>query len=272
MTLFELLKHVVFMSAFIIVSSMMLYAFSKGDEKNKLSNGVSEDEVNAIVESEGKFLFAFVIEILIIQLTNDSSMYHFEMYHFNSNYEVESVEYPYLNTFIFFSLLNIIIFLICYGIVFIKDRNKYNRYCRSIKSFKGLVIILGLLSVFRLATAFDYENIENNESKDHYLGVYEDGRKAYLLTDTIKYYSDPDYGEFEGYTCAVKAVHKNSNNYDIINYNYRIGQTVNLSRDGKWLFNIRDMHKIYDNPEINPEAKLCIYLRDKLENKFNEYK
>ena len=33
MTLVELLKHVVFMSAFIIVSSMMLYAFSKGDEK-----------------------------------------------------------------------------------------------------------------------------------------------------------------------------------------------------------------------------------------------
>ena len=60
MTLVELLKHVVFMSAFIIVSSMMLYAFSKGDEKNKLSNGVSEDEVNVLVESEGKFLLAFL--------------------------------------------------------------------------------------------------------------------------------------------------------------------------------------------------------------------
>ena len=103
---------------------------------------------------------------------------------------------------------------------------------------------------------------------DYYLGEYDNGQEAYLVTESIEYYEDVVHGcvDGHGYTCRVKAVYKNSNQYDNVYYKYREGQTVNLSRNGKWLFGLRTMHTMYDNPETNPEAHLCVYLRDKLKN------
>ena len=80
-----------------------------------------------------------------------------------------------------------------------------------------------ILSVMLLAVAIIFVVGQNNfvNAEDYYLGVYENGRTGYLMSETIKYYRDYN-GEYiisEGYTCKVKAV--SSNNIQYIDYKYQ---------------------------------------------------
>ena len=52
------------------------------------------------------------------------------------------------------------------------------------------------------------------EAYDHYVGTYNNGLKAYLVTETILSF---DTGDTFGYTCTVKAVNS-SGSVSYINY------------------------------------------------------
>lgn len=51
---------------------------------------------------------------------------------------------------------------------------------------KKILLLLTLLFFFTLNILF----VNPAEAKDHYLGVYEDGREAYVMTETIKYFEE----------------------------------------------------------------------------------
>ena len=72
------------------------------------------------------------------------------------------------------------------------------------------------------------------QAKDYYLGVYEDGREAYLVTETVKWYEEyrNGYLDAQGYTCTVKAVSR-SGNVEKISYKYMYGSQVDgLCKNG----------------------------------------
>ena len=45
------------------------------------------------------------------------------------------------------------------------------------------------------------------EAADYYVGIYENGQKAYLMTETIQKWNT---GDSAGFNCRVKAVNKNN--------------------------------------------------------------
>lgn len=102
------------------------------------------------------------------------------------------------------------------------------------------------------------------EAADQYLGVYEDGREAYLVWDTVKYYRDykGEYIVSEGYTCTVKAVYPGSNRVnEYINYKYQYGpQTEGLNKNGT-MYSMRQMSELYKKTN-HPENQLVIILRN----------
>lgn len=103
------------------------------------------------------------------------------------------------------------------------------------------------------------------EAADYYLGVYEDGREAYLMTETIKWYEEQRNGylEAQGYTCTVKAVSR-SGNVEKISYKYMYGPQVDgLGKNGTW-YGFRDeyLRRVKATPN-HPEARLMKYLIDR---------
>ena len=100
------------------------------------------------------------------------------------------------------------------------------------------------------------------QAKDYYLGVYEDGREAYLMTETVKWYEENRNGylDAQGYTCKVKAVYRDTD-VEYIDYKYMYGpHTDGLGKNGKW-YGFRDeyLRRVKNMPN-HPEARLMKYL------------
>ena len=99
-------------------------------------------------------------------------------------------------------------------------------------------------------------------AQDYYLGVYEDGREAYLMTETVKWYEEHRNGYLaaQGYTCTVKAVSR-AGHVENISYKYMYGPQVDgLGKNGKW-YGFRDeyLRRVKNNPN-HPKARLMKYL------------
>ncbi len=75
-----------------------------------------------------------------------------------------------------------------------------------------------LLSILIFSFALNILFVNSVEAKDHYLGVYEDGREAYVMTETVKYYEEHRHGYLvaQGYNCTLKAVYPHSDNVEYI--------------------------------------------------------
>ena len=126
---------------------------------------------------------------------------------------------------------------------------------------KKFLFLPTLILAFMLNIFFD----NPAEAKDHYLGVYEDGREAYVMTETIKYYEEHRNGylDAQGYICTVKAVYPQSNNIEYISYKYMYGpQTDGLYKNGTFYgFRSEYLKRLKKMPN-NPETRLMNYLID----------
>lgn len=107
--------------------------------------------------------------------------------------------------------------------------------------------------------------VNQAEAKDQYLGVYEDGREAYVMTETIKWYEEyrNGYLDAQGYTCTVKAVYPNSNDVERISYKYMYGPQVDgLEKNGVFYgFRSEYLKRIKKMPN-HPEKRLMDLLID----------
>ena len=118
-------------------------------------------------------------------------------------------------------------------------------------SIAGLMIIL----------AISGNSLQQKQDAEYLLGSHTDGRKAYLLTDTVEYFTKMhEDGEETGYTCTVKNVSANSAvDYDY--YEIRWYQTEALIKNGEG-YGMRGMSQIYDMPD-SIEMRLIKYLRER---------
>lgn len=126
---------------------------------------------------------------------------------------------------------------------------------------KKILLLLTLLFFFTLNILF----VNPAEAKDHYLGVYEDGREAYVMTETVKYYEEHRNGylDAQGYICTVKAVYPHSDNVEYISYKYMYGpQTDGLHKNGTFYgFRSEYLKRLKKMPN-HPETRLMNYLID----------
>lgn len=91
------------------------------------------------------------------------------------------------------------------------------------------------------------------EAADYYLGVYANGETAYLDTDSMSGHDVYVNGYREGkeYSCRVKSVKQNSNQFTYIKYVIYYGQTMTITKDGNRVFNtIRGPHDYFDNHPV----------------------
>ena len=126
---------------------------------------------------------------------------------------------------------------------------------------KKSLLLLTLIFSFTLNILF----VNPAEAKDHYLGVYEDGREAYVMTETVKYYEEHRHGYLvaQGYNCTVKAVYPHSDNVEYISYKYMYGpQTDGLHKNGTFYgFRSEYLKRLKKMPN-HPETRLMNYLID----------
>ena len=115
------------------------------------------------------------------------------------------------------------------------------------------LLIVGLLSLsFNRAAAADY-----------YLGVYPDGREAYLTSIRDYEVTRNGYWDHDEYDCHVKAVYKNSGKYDNVSYKVYYGQMgAFMEKDGRSIY---DRHTretfLQNNPVENNLLKHVMALR-----------
>lgn len=116
------------------------------------------------------------------------------------------------------------------------------------------------LSFFLIEAAFSLFFANHQaEAKDYYLGVYEDGREAYVIMETVKWYETyrNGYLDTQGYSCTVKAVYPNSNRFENIYYKYQYGpQTDGLDKNGVFYGFRSDYLKKIKNMPSHPEKHL----------------
>lgn len=100
------------------------------------------------------------------------------------------------------------------------------------------------------------------------MGVYENGQTAYLMTETVQYFKEDFADGGDGYTCTVKAVDPNSNEFDYIYYKLLWYQSEILTKNGK-SYSLREMQKLYKNPD-SVDMKVVLYLRDTFRKQFGD--
>ena len=128
-----------------------------------------------------------------------------------------------------------------------------------------VIVIAGLLIMM-----VSYENPatktigqQQNQDEEYFLGTYDDGRKAYLLTDTVEYFTKMhEDGEEKGYTCNVKSVDSSGNAY-YDRYELRWYQSELLNKNGEG-YGLNRMSQIYKMPD-SVEMQLIAYLRERRE-------
>ena len=91
------------------------------------------------------------------------------------------------------------------------------------------------------------------EATDYYIGVYDDGSEAYLMTETIKDRSEYDYLE---YSLQVKAVY-NSSSVKYVDYIIEAGPVFEVTKNGKY-YSFRQVDKIF--PEGTVERNILQFL------------
>ena len=113
-------------------------------------------------------------------------------------------------------------------------------------------------------------NQPNAKASDIYMGEYSNGQIAYLDTSSIRTENSYVQGYHEGdtYSCLVKAVWPNSNNYDSISYDFYIGQVVGIKKNGVQIYHtMKGSANFFENNPV--EKNLCDYFRKKHEREWN---
>ena len=94
---------------------------------------------------------------------------------------------------------------------------------------------------------------------DIYLGVYDNGYRAYLDTSSIKYFDEFKNGYLmaEGFKCLVKKVSSNGGFAGWVSYKYQFGPQVELLDN----YTLRQMSALYKQTG-SVELNLVLYLRE----------
>ena len=132
---------------------------------------------------------------------------------------------------------------------------------RNILLWKNLVIL-----VAAVLTLSGFQT--NAEASDYYLGVYNSGQVAYLDTSSIRIENHYVQGYHEGdtYSCTVKAVWPDSDEYEKIHYEIYVGQTESITKNGEQVWQTiraKDPNYLEKNPV---EASLLRYFYKKHES------
>ena len=121
------------------------------------------------------------------------------------------------------------------------------------KLFLALTLVAALISIgYQSRTA---------EAADYYLGVYDDGQEAYLMTETLRFekyaYEEDGPGR---YYCSVKAVSPRYQNYDTIYYVIDFGQMGAIITKNGRAYDRHEMQRVRQQPN-SVEMKLIDYVR-----------
>ena len=84
------------------------------------------------------------------------------------------------------------------------------------------------LSVMFLTAILIFAGNSLVSAQDFYCGTYENGEKAYLMTETISKYST---GDSAGFSCRVKSV-KNNGNFSYIEYKFMTEPSQGITKNG----------------------------------------
>jgi hypothetical protein len=95
-----------------------------------------------------------------------------------------------------------------------------------------------------------------SEAYDYYLGSYENGQVAYLVTDSMRWSNYEDGGDI--YRCRVKAVDPDSDRYDIVTYEALYYQVLVLRKNGDVFYSWRMSPKFLDSHPV--EKNLLEYI------------
>ena len=120
------------------------------------------------------------------------------------------------------------------------------------KLFFALTLVAALISIgYQSRTA---------EAADYYLGVYDDGREAYLMTESIVFTPDTAYpDDFGKYDCKVKAVNVSSQRYSIANYAVTFGMMGPVITKSGRVYDRHEMQRLRQQPN-SVEMKLVSYI------------
>ena len=117
---------------------------------------------------------------------------------------------------------------------------------------------------------FPCTSIRHVEANDIYMGEYHNGQTAYLHTSSIRTENHYVQGYHEGdtYRCSVKAVWPNSDQYEEISYEFYIGQTERIKKNGVQIFQtMRGPRDFFDKNPV--EKKLCAFFYKKHEQEWH---
>ena len=120
------------------------------------------------------------------------------------------------------------------------------------KFFSALALVVALISIsFQSSVA---------EAADYYLGVYDDGREAYLMTETITFTPDKAYpDDFGKYDCKVKAVNVSSQRYSTIDYAVTYGMMGPIITKSGRTYDRHEMQRLRQQTN-SVEKKLLDYI------------
>jgi len=94
------------------------------------------------------------------------------------------------------------------------------------------------------------------EAYDYYLGSYDNGQVAYLVTDSVRWSNYKDGGDL--YRCRVKAVDPDSDRYDIASYEVLYYQVLMMWKDGEVVYSWRMPPSYLDSHPV--ERNLLEYI------------
>lgn len=94
------------------------------------------------------------------------------------------------------------------------------------------------------------------EAYDYYLGSYDNGQVAYLVTDSVRWSNYEDGGDI--YRCRVKAVDPDSDRYDVVYYDVIYYQVLTVMKNGQGCYNLRTQQQFFESHPV--ERNLVEYI------------
>ena len=136
---------------------------------------------------------------------------------------------------------------------------------------KRTQIIKAVIFFFFFVLSIQFSNPSNAQANDIYMGEYSNGQIAYLDTSSIRTQNHYSQGYHEGdtYSCLVKAVWPNTDQYEVISYDFYIGQNISVKKNGQQIYHERKSDpRFWDNNPV--EKNLCSYFERKHKQEWNK--
>lgn len=127
-----------------------------------------------------------------------------------------------------------------------------------------------ILVMFIASSVFVASYGNTAQASDYYLGVYEDGREAYLMEEEIEIFDifsrngTPEGKEFQ---CTVKAVNPSkSSDYEYMFYSVTCSQFLGMTKNDEKLYNRKTQYAYFESHPV--EKNLADYIGKLYESKF----